>query len=137
MTDPAELDVDPHVLRPKLTALDLQGAQRGLRRERADGASGRGLRVRRGESVGCHATEGRDGPALEGGAVDPRLGSDRWIGEPRSASSWSRAAQTSPLRAPGYTWPRTMFGASPVCVAKRWPISPGSESTTTRRSSAA
>src|SRR3954454_12545652 len=71
MADAAELDVDPHVLGPERSTLDLQRAERRVGRKRADGTSGSGFRSRSGESFCSHATHGRDADGPEGGPLSP------------------------------------------------------------------
>ena len=87
VTDPAELDVDPDVLRPERSTLDLQRTERGVWGERADGASRGRLGSRCSQRGSCHANDGRSPQGLERGAVSPPLGFDRWIGGPRFETS--------------------------------------------------
>ena len=87
VTDTAELDVDPDVLRPERSTLDLQRTERAVRGERADGASSRFLGRRCSQRGSCHANDGRSPQGLERGAVSPPLGFDEWTGGPRFETS--------------------------------------------------
>ena len=87
VTDPAELDVDPYVLRPERSTLDLQRTERAVRGERSDGASRGRLGSRCSQRGSCHANDGRSPQGLERGAVSPPLGFDRWTGGPRFETS--------------------------------------------------
>src|SRR3954465_13913844 len=73
VADPAELDVDPPVLGPERSTLDLQRTKRGIRGERADGASRRRPGRLCSQRGGCHAEHGMSAPGLKRGAVSPPL----------------------------------------------------------------